>query len=62
MNCKENRWTLQELRALGMADAFIEQGSKILRRLEARHSADAIRMRLMRMRKARAEALEGDAK
>lgn len=62
MNCKETRWTLQELRDLGRADAFIEEGRKILRSIEARHSVDAIRMRLMRMRKARAEALEGDAK
>ena len=59
MNCKENRWTLQELRALGKADAFIEEGHKLLRLLEAKHSADAIRMRLMRMRKDRAEALKG---
>lgn len=59
MNCKENRWTLQELRDLGRADAFIEEGRNILRILEARHSADAIRMRLMRMRKDRAEVLKG---
>lgn len=62
MNYKENRWTDEELRDLGKADAFLEEGRRILRAVEAKHSANAIRMRLLRMRRARAEALGGGAK
>lgn len=59
MNCKENRWTLQELRDLERANTFIEEGRRILRSIETGHSAHAIHMRLVRLRKARAAAVKG---
>lgn len=61
MNRKENRWTAQELRDLGRADAFLEEGQRILKALSSRHTVNGVHMQLVRVRKERKAATEGGA-